>query len=471
LNRLFGFNDKDFYKLLIKLALPITLQYFISSSLYFVDNIFVGLLGPKEAAAIMAANSIYGVMNVSCFGLVSGCMIFYSQYWGKKDVLGLRRVMGINVIGVLILTATFLIMMQVMPVQLLSLYSKDPEVIGYARQFVSVSSFGYIPNMLAFTFGAVLRSCNKVRLPMISSGIALATNTFLNWVLIFGNLGMPKLGLRGSGIATLISALIDVTIILSVTYRMKLPAAAKPSEMRFDRTLLKKVFARAMPVFVIELFWSIGGVSLFPIFIGAMGTDALAAMSLYTVTDRLSFVLFLGLCNATAVIIGNKIGANEEDKAYLYGKRILALGPVIGIIIAALVIAIRPVVVSIYNYPAAVQNLAMDFMLIAALAVPFIVYNFFMLVGVLRAGGDTRFCMIMDIGTMYLLQIPLVILAVYVFKMPVQLAFAMYFIPEVVKLFFTTPRFRSKKWIINLVRPEAGAQVKLNTGIDDSTGS
>lgn len=461
LNRLFGFHDKEFYRLLFKLALPITLQYFISSSLYFVDNIFVGLLGPKEAAAIYAANSIYAVMNVCCFGLVSGCMIFYSQYWGDKDVRGVRQVMGINLIGVFIITSTFLVIMQTTPESLLSLFSRDPEVLKYAKSFVRVSSIGYIPNMLAFTFGAVLRSCNKVRLPMISSGIALGINTFLNWLLIFGNLGMPRLELRGSGIATLISAIVDLTIILSVTYIQKLPAAAKPRDMRFNAHLLKRVMARAMPVFIIELFWSLGGIFLFPVFIGAKAnniysnSDILAALSLYTVTDRLAFVLFMGLCTAIAVIIGNKIGASEEDKAYLYGKRMLALGPVIGIAIAGLVIAVRPLVVSIYSqYSPAVKGLGMDFMMIAALAVPFIVYNFFMLVGVLRAGGDTRFCMIMDIGGMYLVSIPLVIVMVYAFNVPVQVAFAVYYAGEIVKIFFTTPRFRSKKWIVNLVRPE-----------------
>lgn len=345
--------------------------------------------------------------------------------------------------------------MQAIPDKLLSLYSSDPEVIGYARQFVSVSSFGYIPNMMAFAFAAVLRSCNKVRIPMVSSMIALGVNTFLNWVLIFGNLGFPKLGLRGSGIATLISALIDFTIILSVTYGKKLPAAAKLAEMRFSRKLLKKVLARVMPVFCIELFWSIGGVSLFPIFIGAMGTDALSAMSLYTVTDRLSFMLFIGICNAIAIIIGNKIGANQEKKAYDYGKRILTLGPILGVIISAIVILLRPAIVSIYNYPVAVQNLAMDFMMTAAFAVPFIVFNFFMLVGVIRAGGDTRFCMAVDLGGMYLVSIPLVALAVFVFKVPVQAAFAVYYAGEVVKIFFTIPRFRSKKWIVNVTKPAA----------------
>ncbi len=460
MNRLFGFHDKEFYKLLIKLALPMTLQYFISSSLYFVDNIFVGMLGEKQAAAIYAANSIYAVMNVSCFGLVSGCMIFYSQYWGDRDVHGMRRVMGINLIGICLITFTFLSVMQATPESLLRFFSQDPEVLAYAKSFVRISSIGYVPNMLAFTFGAALRSCNKVRLPMISSAIALCVNTFLNWTLIFGHLGMPRLELAGSGIATLTASLIDLTIVLSVTYGKKLPAAAKIREMFFDRRLLKKVLGRAIPVLVIEIFWALGGIFLFPVFIGAKtdvfpNSDILAALSLYTVTDRFSFVLFLGICNAIAVIIGNKIGAGEEDKAYLYGKRMLALGPIIGIIIAGLAIAARPLVVSIYpNYSDAVKGLGMDFMLIAACAVPFIVYNFFMLVGVLRAGGDTRFCMIMDIGGMYLISIPLVILAVYVFDIPVQAAFAIYFVGELVKIFFTTPRFKSRKWIVNLVRPD-----------------
>lgn len=454
MKQIFGFDDKEFYRLLLKLALPITAQYFISASLYFVDNIMVGLLGPSEAAAITAANSVYSVMNISCFGLVSGCMIFYSQYWGNRDIKGIRRVMGINLIGIFIITSTFLVLMQAIPEKVLSLYSNDPVVIEQARQFVTVSSIGYIPNMMAYTYGSVLRSCNKVKLPMISSAVALSTNTFLNWVLIFGNLGMPRLGLRGSGIATLTSTIIDFTIILSVTYGKKLPSAARLTQMRFDRSLLKRVLSRSVPVFLIEFFWSVGS-SLFIIFIGSLGTDSLAALSLWSVTDRLSFVLFIGLCNAIAVIIGNKIGEGEEEKAYLYGKRMLRMGPILGVIICILVIALRPAIVSIYNYPAAIQSLGMDYMFIAALAVPFTVYNFFMLVGVLRAGGDTRFCMCMDLGGMYLISVPLVALAVYVFKIPAQAAFAVYYLGEVVKVFFTTPRFHSKKWIVNVTKPEA----------------
>lgn len=455
MNSIFGFKDKQFYSLLIKLALPITFQYFISSSLYFVDNIFVGLLGPKEAAAIMAANSIYGVLYITCFGLISGCTIFYSQYWGSKDIAGVRRVMGINLIGVLSITLTFVILMQTIPESLLSLFTNDPEIIGYAQQFISVSSFGFLFNMTSFTLASVLRSCNIVRLPMVSSIIALVINTFLNWALIFGNLGLPRLELMGSGIATLISSFIDLAIILTVTYIKKLPTAVKIRDMRFGKALLKKVSSRVMPVFCIEFFWSIGGVFLFPIFISTMGTDALTAMSLNTVTDRLSFTLFMGLCNAIAIIIGNKIGGNEEEKAYIYGKRILTLGPIIGVAISILVILLRPVLINIYGYPESVNKLAMDFMFIAASAVPFIVYNFFMLVGVLRAGGDTRFCMIVDLLCMYLVSIPLVALLVYVFKAPAQTVFAIYYSGEVIKIIFTTLRFKSKKWIVNLVNPQA----------------
>lgn len=451
LARAFGFHDKEFYRLLLRLALPITAQYFISASLFFVDNIMVGLLGPSEAAAITIANSIYSVLGVSCFGLVSGCMMFYSQYWGSGDIKGLRKIMGINLTGVLILAGTFTVLMLAMPEQILSLYTKDPVVIAHAKEFITIACIGYIPNMVAYTFGAVLRSCNKVKLPMISSAIALAICTLLNWALIFGNLGLPKMGLRGSGIATLVSTVLDLCIILIATYRLKYPSAAKLSEMRFERHLLGRVMKKSLPVFAVELFWSIG-VTVNIMFIGAIGTDALAAMSIYNVVDRLSFVLFIGLCNAIAVIIGNKIGAGEEDKAYLYGRRMLSLGPVVGVFIGVVVILLRPVVVSIYHYPAQVQQLAQDIMLISACTVPLIVYNFFMLVGVLRAGGDSKFCMIIDIGGMYLLSLPLVAVAVYVLKLPLQAAFAIYFAGEVAKIFFTTPRFRTKKWIVNLVK-------------------
>ena len=237
------FRDKVYLSTFIKIALPITLQTLITSSLNLVDVLMIGQLGEVPLAAVGLANQIFFLLNLLLFGVGSGSAVFIAQYWGKKDVLNIRRVQGLC-LGIGAGAAfIFSLIALVFPRTALGFYTNDQAVIDLGSEYLQTVGFSYIFIAITYGFSAVLRSTENVKLPMFSSMIALSLNTLINYTLIFGNFGFPQLGVKGAAIATVISRILECSLILIIAYRRKTPAAAKISEMfAFDFGYSKNYF-------------------------------------------------------------------------------------------------------------------------------------------------------------------------------------------------------------------------------------
>jgi putative MATE family efflux protein len=298
---------------------------------------------------------------------------------------------------------------------------------------------------------AVLRSVTLVKLAAFVTVTALIFKTILGYMLIFGIGIFPALGVRGAAIGTALGWTFQLVLLLVLVYTQKTPLAANPlTFFRFDRVFLLKVLKTSMPAAVNEMFWSFG-ITVYTSVYAHIGTDSIAAININATIEDLFFVLFIGLGNACAVMVGNKIGAGDKDISYEYGRRFLILGIMSALAVGLMVFLLRDAVISLYDISeTATYNVRM-LMLFFSLSAWLRVHNFMLFIGALRAGGDTRYAMFMEIFSIWVVGVPMALLGGFVLHLPVYWVYAMVLAEEVVKAIVIQYRFRSRKWIHDLV--------------------
>lgn len=445
------FDDIDFYKKLWIIALPIAVQNLISSLLNMIDTMMITNLGEIEVAAVGFANQLFFIFMLFMFGINSGAAIFVSQFWGKKDKKNIRRVLGVSVFSGIIVAVIFTLVAIVFPEFVMKIFSKDPKVIEAGVSYLGIIGFSYIITAVSFSYSFACRSIGQAKLPMFVSFIALGTNTILNYGLILGNFGLPRLGVKGAAIATLIARSIEIILMLSIIYKNKGPLAAKISEMTdVSKKFFKKVSVTAAPVVANELLWAVG-MSCYMIAYGKVGTNAAASVHIANTIQNLFMVINMGLANASAIMIGNEIGRKKTEKAFDYANKFSILGPLSGIIVGLGLYFIAPHIVSFMNIKPESINDTIRILAVIALYQPIKTFNVIMVVGILRSGGDTLYSFILEIGSVWLIGVPMAFLGAVVFKVPIYYVVAMASVEEIFKFIIGAPRVISKKWLNNVV--------------------
>jgi putative MATE family efflux protein len=444
-------RNREYFSTLLKLALPMIAQYFIASFLNFIDIIMIGQLGVTAVAGVGLANQIFFVMTLLLFGLSSSAVIYSAQFWGKKDVAGIHKVLGINLTFSLAAGLIFSAGAVFFPGVILGFYSQDSAVVALGSSYLRVAGMSYAFTAVTFCYSFILRSTGNVRLPMIVNIVALTIKTALNYVLIFGRFGIPAQGALGAGTATLIARFFECGVFLVLVYALKTPVAAKPAEMfSFNRPFLQKFIKIAMPVAVGELFWALG-ITVYTMVYARIGTEAIAAINISATIEELAFVVFIGISDAVAIILGNQIGSSDEKKAFAYARTtlLLCLGGAVVIGLATLGFIDRFLL--IYNVSETAKGYAAAILTIFALTMWVRVGNMLMIAGIFRSGGDTRFAFVLDIGFIWLMGVPLAFLGAFVFHLAVYWVYLLVLVEEFLKFIVGIYRFTSKKWINNLI--------------------
>lgn len=443
-------GDRKFLKTLFKLALPIALQNLMLSSLNLVDTIIIGGLGEHAIAGVGIANQYFFLLNLVLFGVVSGSSIFTAQYYGDNDIPNIKKILGLSIISSGIAAFIFFLVGFFFSSEILKIFSTDKLVISIGSDYLKIIVFSYVITAITFSYSFTLRSIGQVKIPMIVSIIALGINTVLNYLLVYGYFGMPKLGTNGSAIATLIARTIEMILMITVVYSKKLIIAAKLSEM-LDLSLdfIKNFFKITTPVILNESIWSLG-VSMYAIAYARMGTEVIAATNISATIERITWVIFMGLGNACAVMIGNKIGEGSEDEAYLLAKRFIIICPSLAILTGMIVFSTSGWLLSVYKVSSTVYNYSHSILMVFSIFLVAKVINYTSIIGIFRSGGDTKFCLILDTGGVWLIGVPLAFLGGLVLKLPIHLVYILIYIEEIIKLLFCIPRILSRKWINNL---------------------
>lgn len=448
----FMWRDKTYLMTLLRLALPIMAQNLISASLNVVGVVMIGQMNETAVAAVGLANQVYFLLSFVLFGIGSGAGIFTAQYWGNQDVPNIRKVLGICLGMGLTGSLVFMVGALVFPTTVMGIYTRDPAVIALGAEYLRIIGWSYLVTAATFAFAAVLRSTGNVRLPMIVSAVSLSLDTLLNYGLIFGHFGLPQMGVRGAALGTCLARIFECGVLVLMTYRGKYPAAASLRELlSASRGFVRKFLVTALPVAANETLWGLG-VSVYNMIYAHISTDAIAAINISSTIENLSFVVFIGICNASAIMIGGRIGAGEEHKAFVYARRALFLAAGGAILVGVAIILGADLILSLYKVSEMVRQYAHNIMRVLASVLWIRVSNMTIVVGILRSGGDTRFSMFLDAGTVWLIGIPLALTGAFLLHLPVYWVYLMVMTEEVAKLMIGLRRFTSKKWINNLVR-------------------
>jgi putative MATE family efflux protein len=445
------FQDRIFLRTMLGLALPVAIQQFLVAGLNMVDVVMVGQLGEASIAALGLANQVFFLLVLFLFGVTSGMAIFTAQFWGKGDQESIRKVLGICLsvaisVGLLFTAAAMLI-----PERVLGFYTPDLEVIALGSSYLHIVGISYIFMAITTSYFAVLRSITLVNVTVVVSAVAISLKTCLGYMLIFGIGGLPALGVRGAAIGTTVGWVFECLLILTLVYVLKTPLAANPlTFFHFDRVFLGKVLKTAMPAAANELICSLG-ITIYNAVYARIGTDAIASVQISATVEEIAFVFFIGLGNACAIMVGNKIGAMEKEEAFEFGRRFTILTVMVSLVAGGLILLLRNPVVSLYEISPQAAGNARRLMTIFALTAWLRAINFILFVGALRAGGDTRFAMFMELFSIWVIGVPAALIGGFVLRLPVHGVYLMVLTEELVKVFIITRRYLSRKWIHDLV--------------------
>lgn len=446
-----NWKDQSFYKIMLSIALPIALQNLISSSLNMVDTVMIGRLGEIEIAAVGLANQYFFIFVLLLFGINSGAAIFTAQFWGKNDIPNIKRIMGVTLLLGGGLSIGFASVAFFNPSFIIRIFTDDIQVIELGSQYLKVVSLSYFITAISFSYSFTARSIGQAKLPMVVSIISLLSNTVFNYILIFGNFGFPQMGVAGAALATLISRGIEAVLLLGMIYGQRMVIAARLKELfNIPYSLFIKYLKTGLPVILNEGFWSLG-MTMYSIAYARISTEAIASVQIANTVQGIFMVVAMGLGNSSAVMIGNIIGAKEEEKAVEYAIRFAILGPLIGVVIGILLFISAPLILSFYNISEVVYENAKYILMVISFFISAKIFNTILIIGILRSGGDTTFSLILEMSSVWLFGVPLAFLGAHVLQLPIYWVVAMVSCEEIVKAAFGIPRVISKKWVKNVV--------------------
>ena len=447
-----------FYRQVVMLALPIVLQNLITSALGMADTFMVGMLGEVPMAAVTLANIPLFALQMFIFGVQSGSSVLVSQYWGKQEMEAINRVLGVALWVVLVVSALFAGVLLVCPVEFLSLFGNEPEVIALAAQYGSIAGLSYVCNAFTMMYVAAYRSMERPQLGLYILVVSMAANTFLNWVFIFGKLGAPAMGVRGAATATLIARLLEITIVIlhmmkNRFFRVQLHLLLQPG-LDMTRRFLKY----GGLVVCNETMWGIG-TSVFPTIMGHMAgsTEILAAYTIAGNVEKITMVVAFGLASTASIIIGREVGAGRADRILDVGKALNTLAVMSGLTLGALLLLFVRFAAPAWVYPLfklspGAASVASMMMTVMALSMPLKDFNTVNIVGVLRGGGDVKAATLIDISPLWGVAIPYAALCGLVLKTTVLWVYLAFPLEQAVKFFIGIHRLRSGRWVRDLTR-------------------
>jgi len=444
------FDDKIFYKGLFMIGLPIMLQNLFNSLVNMASIVMIGKLGTVEIAAVGLGNQVFFLLNMILFGICSGGGVFTAQFWGKKDIAGIRKNLGLCLTLTTLTAGLFTVVCMMAPGFIIGLYSNDPAVIACGAKYLKAVAPCFLPFAISFSFTIVMRSIEKVRLSMVTTFITISLNLLISALLIFGVGPLPAMGVVGAATATVIARIVELIILVSVSYVKKYALAGKPADLfGYNGVFVKRFFVIAFPVMINEILWSLG-ISMQNVIFARTNTDALAAFNITNTFSQLIWVVFIGLGNGASVLIGKKIGEGKENIAREYASRITLFAPLLAFVLSFMLFPLSRLLPVFFNVGGNVFSITGMMFILLAISYPFRAFNMSMIIGVCRAGGDTIFGIFYDISIMWLFTLPLAAAASFVFHAPAWVIYLCLCTEDPLKMTLGLWRLKSGKWLHNV---------------------
>ena len=445
-------RERTFYKSMFALAVPVILQNIVVFLTQMLDTVMLGELGDVAMTASSLANQPFFIFNMLTFGLGSGAAVLTAQYWGKKEIEPIRMILTMIVRVTVLIGLLLTIVSLLIPEQLMMIFSPDPDVIREGAAYMRIMCICYAFFGFSSSFYTTLRSVESVKIAVVSNVAALVVNGGLNYILIFGKLGLPALGVRGAAIATLCARLVEflIAVIYMLFFDRKLKLRLREF-FRFDKQLFFDLVHISTPVVINEVMWALG-TSMQARLLGQLGTQVVTANSIVSIVQQLATVMVFGVAGAAAVLIGKAIGEGDMEEARNRGFTFKWLSVGVGVIVCVMIFSLRSVAVDFYNVSAEAKSFAYDMMLVTSIVGFFMSMSAVGIVGILRGGGDTKFSLNAEIFALWAVAVPVAYFTAFVLHWPPIFVYCMIKLDEPVKNILIWIRLRGTRWLRDVTR-------------------
>lgn len=440
-------GDKNFYRTIATIAIPISLQQLITVGINLMDTIMLSSMGDAQLSASSQASQFINLFQIFCMGIGMGASVLTARFWGMGDKGSLRKAITIMLRIVLAFAAVFFLATLFFPGAIMRLYTSNPVTIDYGISYLRWILPTYFCMGLSLTCTIVLRSVGEVRIPLICSIIAFFINIFFNWVFIFGHFGAPRMEIAGAALGTLISRIFELLFICGFFFFRDKRAEYRLRHLRMPCGAMTGEYLRiSIPVLVSDGLLALGNNSVAMI-MGRIGDTFVAANSVTMVVQQLSSVLTQGISHASGIITGHTMGRGEYDKAQKQGYTFLILAGLVGCFASIVILLLRAPIIGYYKVSPEAKEISWHLMDSISFIIIFQAMNSILTKGVLRAGGDTKFLMAGDILFLWAASIPLGALAGLVWHWSPFWIYSMLKIDQIIKCVWCFFRLRSRKWM------------------------
>lgn len=439
-------RDRNFYRSFFGMMIIITLQFLIIFSVSLADNIMLGIYSEVALSGANLALQVQFILILLIVGIGEGVVIMTARYWGQGRVEPIRQVANIGLRCGLTLAVIFWIAAFCFPYRLLALFTYEQAIILAGVEYMRIVCFTYFTFAITTLLLTTLRGMETVAIGIVTVLITLVVNVFLNYMLIYGNLGAPELGIKGAAYATVISRVLEVVVVVIYLkcFDKKLNLHFKDLIMCMDRKMLKIYLKITAPILGGEALWGFGTAAQTAI-LGHLGAAVIAANSIATVVNQIVAVGIHGAVSSSVVVLGKTLGTGNLERFKAYAKTLQVIYLLIGVISALVLYLLKDFIIGFYNISPEAQTYAMQFMAVLCITIIGTSYEFAVIAGIIRAGGDTRFMFINDFIFMWLVVVPSGYLAAYVFGWPPAAVFFCIRYDQLVKCvvaFIKVNRFR-----------------------------
>ena len=440
-------RKRSLRKEIVRLALPIALQQFMTALVGACDAIMLGKLSQDAMSAVSLATQVTFVFNLFMFAFMAGENMFVAQYYGKGDYTGISQVFSLvtkicGCIAVVFLAGTLFF-----PEQLMRILTNEETLIVLGSEYLRVIGISYVFSGIAQTFLAIMKNCGAVNMSTLINGVMVILNIALNAVFIFGLSGFPKMGIKGAALATVLATVVQ--FLWSVGYVLCRIRAVKFSLRSCEKKLFGRFWQKAVPLLINNLAWGIG-FSMYSVIMGHLGTDAVAANGIANISKNLVVCFCLGLGNAGSIIVGNRLGADRLQEAKEVGETLTKTAIIAGIVSGLVLIALSPFITKMVDLTPTARGYLQKMLLISSYYIAGKSVNCMTIGGIFAAGGDSKFGMLCDSVTLWCIIFPLGCICAFILKLPVMIVYFVLNLDEIIKLPVVYKHYKKYKWIKNL---------------------
>ena len=440
-------RKRSLRKEIVRLALPIALQQFMTALVGACDAIMLGKLSQDAMSAVSLATQVTFVFNLFMFAFMAGENMFVAQYYGKGDYTGISQVFSLvtkicGCIAVVFLAGTLFF-----PEQLMRILTNEETLIVLGSEYLRVIGISYVFSGIAQTFLAIMKNCGAVNMSTLINGVMVILNIALNAVFIFGLSGFPKMGIKGAALATVLATVVQ--FLWSVGYVLCRIRAVKFSLRSCEKKLFGRFWQKAVPLLINNLAWGIG-FSMYSVIMGHLGTDAVAANGIANISKNLVVCFCLGLGNAGSIIVGNRLGADRLQEAKEAGGTLTRTAIIAGIVSGLVLIALSPLITKMVDLTPTARGYLQKMLLICSYYIAGKSVNCMTIGGIFAAGGDSKFGMLCDSVTLWCITVPLGCICAFILKLPVMVVYFVLNLDEIIKLPVVYKHYKKYKWIKNL---------------------